>query len=73
MSFKLLFTLLFAFLAFFLGAEARPKCIQAIYILPMLVETSLESDFAQFRAYLTNCTSKLRAGNEKLVWVILKT
>jgi hypothetical protein len=65
---NMLFWLALAFLALLHLIDARPKCINTIYVLPMLVETSLDSDFAQFRSYLTNCTGKLKAGNEKFVF-----
>ncbi|KAI6189797.1 hypothetical protein M3Y97_00047400 [Aphelenchoides bicaudatus] len=53
------------------NVEAKPKCVNTIYIIPMLVETSIDSDFDQFRSYLANCSSKLQAGNEKTNIVLL--
>lgn len=46
--------------------DARPKCIPGIYILPMFVEDSIESDFVQFRSYFKNCTARLHKERNKL-------
>lgn len=56
------------FLAIQLGdVDARPKCIKTVYIVPMLVESSVDSDFTQFRSYLANCSEAFKKGHEKFV------